>query len=80
MEYYASKGADRNKLMLGVPMYGQSFQLSNPGDSSYGSEANGPGTPGEYTIQPGMLSYYEICKRSKDCKNDSGNFLTQLQG
>lgn len=46
-------------------MYGQSFHLSNPGDSSYGSEAIGPGLPGEFTQQPGMLAYYEICLRGE---------------
>ncbi len=61
-----SKGADRSKLILGVPMYGQTFQLSNPGDTGYGSEASGPGMPGEFTNQPGMLAYYEICKRGND--------------
>ncbi len=65
MQHYLSKGADKSKLIVGTPMYGQSFHLSNAGDSSYGSEANGPGLPGEYTQQPGMLAYYEICSRSK---------------
>ncbi|OXA59868.1 putative chitinase 3 [Folsomia candida] len=72
MQYYLSKGADRSKLIVGVPMYGQSFHLSNPGDSSYGSEAIGPGLPGEFTQQPGMLAYYEICLRVKDKQWTSG--------
>jgi len=61
LEYLVWKGAERSKLILGAPMYGQSFQLSNPGDSGYGSESVGPGEPGKYTKQPGMLAYYEIC-------------------
>lgn len=31
-----------------------------------GAAARGPGKPGEFTKQPGMLAYYEICKRIKD--------------
>lgn len=31
-----------------------------------GAASRGPGKPGEYTKQPGMLAYYEICKRIKD--------------
>jgi len=65
MNYYVSKGADRSKLIMGVPMYGQSFQLAHPADSSVGSEASGPGLPGEATQQPGMLAFYEICKRGE---------------
>jgi len=63
LEYYVSKGADRSKLIMGIPFYGQSFTLENKFDQSLGSLAEGPGNPGEFTQQPGMLAYYEICER-----------------
>ncbi|CAG7822539.1 unnamed protein product, partial [Allacma fusca] len=48
---------------MGIPMYGQSFVLKERGSTHVGTEANGPGEPGEYTQQPGMLAYYEICNK-----------------
>lgn len=44
-------------------MYGQSYRLSHADDATLGSTVAGPGDVGEYTNQPGMLSYYEICER-----------------
>ena len=63
MEYYAALGADRSKLIMGIPMYGQTFTLKERGNTQVGTDASGPGEPGEYTQQPGMLAYYEICDK-----------------
>ena len=65
MEYLTNLGASRKKLLVGVPMYGQSYRLSLTSHFNLGDPAAGPGTPGEYTRQPGMLAYYEICERIK---------------
>lgn len=65
MEYLVSLGADRSKLIVGIPMYGQAYKLSLASHTNLGDAAAGPGTPGEFTRQPGMLSYYEICDRVK---------------
>lgn len=45
-----------------------------------GSAASGPGKPGEYTKQPGMLAYYEICKRIKDNGWRKGREASQKSG
>ncbi|CAG9856716.1 unnamed protein product [Phyllotreta striolata] len=66
MEYLVSKGAPRGKLLVGVPFYGQSYELKSKGGSGENAPANGPGEPGEYTKQPGMLAYYEICYRIRN--------------
>lgn len=58
-----SLGAPREKLIVGIPFYGQTFTLSQKTAHSVNSPSNGPGLPGEYTKQPGMLAYYEICNR-----------------
>jgi chitinase len=59
-------GADKEKLILGVPFYGQSFTLSeNTKKTVDGSPAEGPGQAGEFTKQPGMLANYEICSNGK---------------
>ncbi|XP_060530054.1 probable chitinase 10 [Cylas formicarius] len=68
MEYLVSKGAIREKLLMGIPFYGQSYTLPKSATYSPGSRSVGPGEPGDYTKQPGMLAYYEICyniKRSR---------------
>lgn len=64
LEYLASLGADREKLLMGVPFYGQSYTLASM-NTDMGAPSSAPGEPGEYTQQPGMLAYYEICDRSK---------------
>nr|AMT75074.1 chitinase Cht10 [Locusta migratoria] len=66
MEYLVSKGAPRDKLLVGIPFYGQSYTLENPSNHDIGSPATGPGLAGEFTMQPGMLAYYEICDRVRN--------------
>ncbi|XP_023290069.1 probable chitinase 10 [Orussus abietinus] len=63
MEYLVQLGAERGKLITRVPMYGQAYRLSDPARAEIGDPAAGPGIPGEFTKQPGMLAYYEICDR-----------------
>lgn len=45
---------------MGVPLYGQSFQLSDPNNYGLNSKAPGPGQAGEYTRAAGFLAYYEV--------------------
>lgn len=58
-------GAEPKKLVMGVPLYGQSFTLADSNRRGLGDASLEPGEPGEYTQQPGILSYSEICQRSK---------------
>ncbi|KAG2487178.1 hypothetical protein HYH03_014157 [Edaphochlamys debaryana] len=61
---YIAKGAGAylDKINMGLATYGRSFQvapsvgLAAPGIAT----ATGPGAQGECTLQPGVLSYYEI--------------------
>lgn len=50
---------------MGIPFYGQTFTLADSGDYRLGAPSIGPGKPGKYTNQPGMLAYYEICNKMK---------------
>ncbi|KAG8229921.1 hypothetical protein J437_LFUL009655 [Ladona fulva] len=61
LEHLVSKGAAREKIIVGVPLYGQTYTLADPNQHDAGAETIGNGFPGEYTQQPGMLAYYEIC-------------------
>lgn len=65
LEYWVKQGMDRSKLNLGIPFYGQTFQLANPGQSGLYAPVVGPGDAGPITQQRGMLSYMEMCQRSK---------------
>jgi hypothetical protein len=61
MEQLVRLGAPRHKLLVGIPFYGQSFTLGSKTNTEPGAPSSGPGRPGKYTNQPGMLAYYEIC-------------------
>jgi hypothetical protein len=71
MEHLVRLGAPRHKLLVGIPFYGQSFTLGSRTNTEPGAPSNGPGEPGKYTNQPGMLAYYEIC--------DEGESLHKIQ-
>lgn len=59
MQQWLQKGAPANKLILGMPTYGRSFTLASS-DSGVGAPATGPGAPGPFTKEAGVLSYYEV--------------------
>jgi chitinase len=65
VNYWIQLGMPKQKIMMGIPMYGQTFTLSNPSNTNIGSLSNGGGLPGEFTKQSGMLSYYEILDKTQ---------------
>ncbi|XP_023243664.1 probable chitinase 10 [Centruroides sculpturatus] len=65
MQHWASKGAPKEKLILGVPFYGRSFTLSNPSANGLNQPATGNGNAGEFTNEGGFMAFYEICERVK---------------
>ena len=72
LNFYSSRGFPKNKLNAGLPFYGQSFILSGA-STDVGAPSNGPGYPGQFTQQNGMLAYHEICSASKsDLRASSG--------
>lgn len=60
MNYWIEKGAPPKKIVMGVPLYGQAFQLSDPKNNGLNAKSPGPGTAGEYTRAAGFLAYYEV--------------------
>ncbi|XP_035786938.1 probable endochitinase [Anopheles albimanus] len=58
-------GLDPAKLNVGVPVYGHTFKLSSTTDTRVGAPTVGPGDAGPYTLEPGTLSYLEICEKLK---------------
>ncbi|XP_044253062.1 probable chitinase 10 [Tribolium madens] len=58
---WIKQGAPKEKLMIGMPTYGRSFELVNKTQFDIGAPASGGGTPGKYTSEAGFMSFYEIC-------------------
>ena len=55
-------GAPAEKLVLGVPLYGQAFTLDNTEENGLNAPARQKGQAGEFTRADGFLAYYEICE------------------
>uniref|UniRef100_A0A1A9WGP2 chitinase n=1 Tax=Glossina brevipalpis TaxID=37001 RepID=A0A1A9WGP2_9MUSC len=66
IKFYLKAGADRNKLILGIPTYGRSYTLINEESTEIGAPAEGPGEQGDATREKGYLAYYEICNNIKE--------------
>lgn len=64
VKFYLEAGADRDKLVLGIPTYGRSYTLINDEDTEIGAPADGPGEQGEATREKGYLAYYEVRKNA----------------
>lgn len=68
--HWLNEGADQKKLILGIASYGRSFQLDDESYHELFDRASGPGLPGPYTAEEGMLSYLEVklaCFRFLGC-------------
>lgn len=60
IQYWTSQGADRRKLVMGMPMYGQSFSLASKDENELNAPTYGGGEAGEETRARGFLAYYEV--------------------
>ena len=60
------KGASAKKLIMGMPLYGQSFTLSSVSANGLNAPAPVAGQAGAFTRQAGFLSYYEICDKIRN--------------
>eukprot|EP00090_Calanus_glacialis_P000625 TRINITY_DN1040_c0_g1_i1.p1 TRINITY_DN1040_c0_g1~~TRINITY_DN1040_c0_g1_i1.p1 ORF type:complete len:1056 (-),score=204.14 TRINITY_DN1040_c0_g1_i1:2491-5658(-) len=58
---WVRQGAPKEKLIIGMPVYGRTFTLVDSTLFDIGAPATGGGDPGRYTGEAGFLSYYEIC-------------------
>ncbi|XP_050356717.1 chitinase-3-like protein 1 [Nymphalis io] len=63
LEYWLGQGCPPEKLVLGLPFYGHTFQLANVHNNGVGASANGPGLAGPYTSTSGTIGYNEFCQK-----------------
>ncbi|XP_078500829.1 acidic mammalian chitinase-like [Lissotriton helveticus] len=66
MNYWKNNGAAPEKLMVGFPIYGRTFTLTNPSNNGLGAPTSGGGTAGHYTQEAGFMAYFEICDFLKE--------------
>lgn len=69
MHYWIEQGADPKKLVMGMPLYGQSFSLADTTDRGLNAKSYGPGESGEFTRAGGFLAFYEV--RNNSLKHSS---------
>ncbi|XP_073681597.1 chitinase-3-like protein 1 [Garra rufa] len=60
LQYWISQGAPAEKLLMGFAAYGRSFILTSA-ESEVGAPASNFASPGPYTQEMGLWSYFEIC-------------------
>lgn len=66
INYWLSKGMHRSKIIMGIPLYGQSFTLASRKDHGLNSKTYGGASAGKFTRARGFLSYYEICDKVRN--------------
>jgi len=62
MNYWIESGAPKKKLVMGMPLYGQSFTLTKVEEQGLNAPAKGGGKAGVATRAKGFLAYHEICR------------------
>lgn len=65
VNYWIRNGVPSEKLILGIPSFGQSRNLVNAENFGLNVQTTGPGLVGPWTKTPGTLAYYEICSYTK---------------
>ncbi|XP_034825961.1 chitinase-3-like protein 1 isoform X1 [Maniola hyperantus] len=65
LEYWLQQGCPPEKLVLGLPLYGRTFQLSNANNNGVRAPASGAGIAGPWTATNGLIGYNEFCQKLK---------------
>lgn len=73
VDKWINSGVEKNKIILGIPLFGNSYTLKLRNSTEAGSPITGPGLPGRYTGRRGTLAYYEVYLTKKKKKNLRSN-------
>lgn len=60
IQHWINRGADPEKLTMGIPMYGRTWTLASTAHTPPAA-ARGAGAVGIYTNESGLIGYNEIC-------------------
>lgn len=60
VHYLIQHGMPREKIILGLALYGHGWILSKLSINKPGSKASGPSLPGKIVEESGVLSYFEV--------------------
>lgn len=60
VEYYLSLGLPKDKMVLGIPVYGRCFTLDDIEENGFYAPAHKPGPAGPYIRIPGTLGLNEV--------------------
>ncbi|GIY57504.1 acidic mammalian chitinase, partial [Caerostris darwini] len=63
VNYWINAGAAREKLIVGLATYGHSYTLRDARQTGVHAPSVGPGTPGPYVKEPGVLGFNEVCMK-----------------
>lgn len=74
VKYWINNGAPANKIVLGIPTYGRTWQLTADAtvDQIPITGLDSPGEPGPQTKEAGLLSYPEICNKIETPRSGKG--------
>lgn len=61
MQLWVDRGCPANKLVVGIPLYGTSYNTGDGNNHELHAPSGGAGDAGPITGSPGTLAYYEIC-------------------
>jgi len=61
VNYLLDNGLAREKLVMAMPLYGQTFTLRDESFHNLNADSIGPGKEAAYTKSEGFIAYYEIC-------------------
>ncbi|KAG8182777.1 hypothetical protein JTE90_018651, partial [Oedothorax gibbosus] len=62
VDYWLKGGAPKEKLILGMPLFGRSFTLANPNENGVHAQAAGSGESGRLNGDREILGFNEICE------------------
>ena len=66
LNHYLRMGADPAKLVLGIPLYGSSYVLTDPLQNGVGEPAAETAFKGPYTQLDGSIGYNELCEMRRE--------------